>query len=1520
VAPARHTAVHPRQPRSRLVPAPIRRSPRTLQCRLGMSGDFVHLHLHTQYSLLDGANRVKDLIHKVKASGMDAVAVTDHGNMFGAYDLQTTALEAGVKPILGVEAYVAPGSRFDRESVRTFDGEGNNYHLTLLVETPDGYRNLARLVSEAFLSGFYYRPRMDWELLEKHHEGLIALSGCLNGEVARRLRAGDYAGAKKTALRYRDLFGKDRYFIEIMDHGLPEQRQILPDLLRLSQETGIPPVATNDSHYLTRDDAAAQDVLLCIGTGKTLTDAKRMKFYNSEFYVKSPEEMSDVFRPYTLEAVRNTAAIADRVTPSVIVDTGLKIPTYPVPVADRNPDEYLEELAKAGLEERLAHPAAYPAGSKPPKTRAEYDERLSWELSVILKMGLSSYFLIVWDFIKYAKDEGIPVGPGRGSAAGSLVAWSLGITDVDPLRYDLLFERFLNPDRISMPDIDVDLCERRRGEVIEYVRRKYGRENVGQIITFNSMKARAVIRDVGRVLDVPLAEVNRLCSLIPANPGRPTTLAEARRDVKELAEALRDNETYRRLFDLGERLEGVSRHAGVHAAGVLIAPKPLVEYLPLYRNSNDEITTQFEMKSVDRMGLLKMDFLGLITLTILDDALGFVEKRTGVRPDLSEIPLDDPEVYRLFAEGRTDGVFQFESSGMRDLLRRVKPEVFDDLAALNALYRPGALDAGTVEVYIERRRGRKFDYPLPQLEPILKETYGILVYQEQVMLAARAVAGYSPGEADKLRKAIGKKDDALLKAEGDKFMKKAAAAGTPKKKAEELWALILPFGRYGFNKSHSVVYALLAYRTAWMKLGRRREVRQHVPGDEDPRAPAGREQVRAVLHARRRLDPVRPRRRQGCRRRRRGVGPRRAPGGRALPLAHGLLLARRPPAQQQARDRGAREVGLLRLARKDAGRPPRRARPGDRRRRRGPGGRDVRAEPPLRRPEGRAGRGPLRGQARVERGREDPLREGDARVLHHGPPPRALRGRDPDVRRRDLRDSSRKARRAGQARGPRVLDQEEPDQEGPERREDDGEGRRRGPDGLRSRHRLREPPRADPRLARPGQARPRDRNGALGDAGRGERRGFRTRKRERVDPDRGHRAGDPAARGDEGAGRAARRGRPFELRHVRREVPRRDSQKVPRFDAGLSRDAPRRPIRGAAQTLVGILGPSDAGLHGVDGDPPRPGLRPLRLRAAAMTSLAAGRGPGAEELRLFLARIGEAADRREMAIWLVGGALRDLLLGRETKDVDLAVEAGPAVALELARRLSALPGWSLEARHERFGTATLAAPGGIRVDLAATRREEYPAPGALPVITGTATIEDDLGRRDFTIHAMARRIGRHGLVGTTLDPFGGKADLAAKTLRLLHPKSLADDPTRAYRAVKYAVRLGFAWEKEFEKALKAARSAGAFQALSGDRMRRGIEEVLSEGKWEEATGLASGLQLFGDVLSGWAGPSSPSRKSSSADSVAAASVDARVPVDSRPKPEEIWRRLLEPLPPPERAAAAARLNFSRALRRAAGVA
>jgi len=783
-----------------------------------MSSDFVHLHLHTQYSLLDGANRTKDLIRHVLKNGMSAVAVTDHGNMFGAFEIQSEAVEHGLKPILGVEAYIAPGSLSDREAVKTVDGEGNNYHLTLLAETPEGYRNLSYLVSEAFLRGFYYKPRMDWALLEKHHEGLVALSGCVKSEVSQRLLVGDWAGAKETALKYQSLFGKDRYFIELMDHGLPVQRQLLPDLLRLSQETGIPVVATNDAHYLQRGDAEAQDVLLCIGMGKTVQDTRRMKFYNSEFYVKNPGEMREAFRSWSLEAVKNTVAIADRVAPQVIVDTSLKLPTFPLPEEAGGPDEYLEKLAGEGLEARLAPIAQFLDAGRTKHPRKDYHERLAWELSVIKKMGLSAYFLIVWDFIKYAKDSGIPVGPGRGSAAGSLVAWTLGITDVDPLRYDLLFERFLNPDRISMPDIDVDLCERRRGEVIEYVRRKYGKENVGQIITFNSMKARAVIRDVGRALDVPLAEVNKLCSMIPANPGKPTTLAEARHGVKELADTLAGNESYRRLFDLAERLEGVSRHAGVHAAGVLIAPRPLVEYLPLYKNNNDEITTQFEMKSVDRMGLLKMDFLGLITLTILDDAAKSVQARTGRVVDLATIPLNDPDVFRLFSEGRTDGIFQFESSGMRDLLRRVQPSVFSDLAALNALYRPGALDAGTVEVYIERRRGKKFEYPLPQLEELLKETHGVLVYQEQVMLAARAVAGYTPGEADKLRKAIGKKDEALLKEQGEKFVKKSVANGVPKKKAEELWELILPFGRYGFNKSHSVVYALLAYRTAWMKV------------------------------------------------------------------------------------------------------------------------------------------------------------------------------------------------------------------------------------------------------------------------------------------------------------------------------------------------------------------------------------------------------------------------------------------------------------------------------------------------------------------------------------------------------------------------------------------------------------------------------------------------------------------------------------------------------------------------------
>ncbi len=783
-----------------------------------MSSDFVHLHLHTQYSLLDGANRTKELIEHVQKIGMSAVAVTDHGNMFGAFDVQMEAVKKGIKPILGVEAYISPGSRRDRETVKTVDGEGNSYHLTLLAESPEGYRNLSYLVSEAFLSGFYYKPRMDWELLEKHHAGLIALSGCVKSEVSQRLLAGDFAGAKETALRYEALFGKDHYYIELMDHGLPIQRQLMPELLRLSRETGIPVVATNDAHYLRRVDSEAQDVLLCIGMGKTVNDSRRMKFYNSEFYVKDPGEMQDAFREWSLEAVRNSVAVADRVAPKVIIDTSYKIPTFPLPEEARGPDEYLEELARAGLERRLAPIAELLAAGRTKHPRKDYDDRLEWELGVIRRLGFSGYFLIVWDFIKYAKDNGIPVGPGRGSAAGSLVAWTLGITDVDPLRYDLLFERFLNPDRVSMPDIDVDLCERRRGEVIEYVRHKYGKENVGQIITFNSMKARAVIRDVGRALDVPLADVNKLCSMIPANPGKPTTLSEARKSVKELSDTLAGNEGYRRLFDLAERLEGVSRHAGVHAAGVLIAPRPLVEYLPLYKNNNDEITTQFEMKSVEKMGLLKMDFLGLITLTILDDAVKSVVRRTGRSLDLGEIPLNDPEVFRLFSEGRTDGIFQFESSGMRDLLRRVQPSVFSDLAALNALYRPGALDAGTVEVYIERRRGKKFEYPLPQLEPILKDTYGVLVYQEQVMLAARAVAKYTPGEADLLRKAIGKKDEAALQAEGEKFIRKAVAEGVPKKKADELWGLILPFGRYGFNKSHSVVYALLAYRTAWMKV------------------------------------------------------------------------------------------------------------------------------------------------------------------------------------------------------------------------------------------------------------------------------------------------------------------------------------------------------------------------------------------------------------------------------------------------------------------------------------------------------------------------------------------------------------------------------------------------------------------------------------------------------------------------------------------------------------------------------
>jgi DNA polymerase-3 subunit alpha len=780
-----------------------------------MASDFVHLHLHSQYSLLDGANRISDLCSAVANAGQGAVAVTDHGNMFGAFAFYQEALHQGVKPILGVEAYIAPGDRRDRETrADSASGEGFTYHLTLLARNDAGYRNLVHLVSEAYLTGFYHRPRMDKDLLREHSEGLIALSGCLKGEVAGALSRGNFGAARSAIEELQSIFGKDNVYVELMDHGLPDQVRILPELLRLSSETGAPPVATNDSHYLTRDDAFAHEVLLCIGMGKTLEDERRMRFYNDEFYVKDADEMKSRFARWSREAVSNSAAVAARC--AVTLQSGrLLLPRF-VPPGGEPVDEWFRRLARAGLEERLADARPHFESGAIKRSPEEYSRRLEYEMEIIEKMKFPSYFLIVADFIRHARERGIAVGPGRGSAAGSMVSWSLRITEVDPLRYDLLFERFLNPERISMPDIDIDFCQARRGEVIDYVTQKYGRENVAQIVTFSQLRPKAAVRDVTRVLGLPVSLADRISKAIPGGPD--VTFESAMRDSNDLRALLKSDESARKIVQIASRLEGLSRHAGMHAAGVVIAPRPITEFLPLYRTAEDQITTQFDMGAVEKMGLLKIDFLGLITLDILDDAVGSIERSEGVRVDLEHLPLNDEKTYELFREGRTGCVFQFDSSGMRDLLRRAKPRVFSDLAALNALYRPGALDAGTVEDYVRRRSGSaRVSYPLPELQEILEDTLGILVYQEQVMLIAQKVAGYTLAEADLLRKAIGKKKKEVMQAEAEKFIRRAVEARCPERKAQELWSLIEPFARYGFNKSHAVAYALLAYRTAYLK-------------------------------------------------------------------------------------------------------------------------------------------------------------------------------------------------------------------------------------------------------------------------------------------------------------------------------------------------------------------------------------------------------------------------------------------------------------------------------------------------------------------------------------------------------------------------------------------------------------------------------------------------------------------------------------------------------------------------------
>jgi len=774
---------------------------------------FVHLHLHTEYSLLDGASRPEALAKRVAKQEMPACAITDHGNMFGAVEFYNAMKKEGVKPIIGCEMYVAYGSRFDKAGVE--DGQadaGANNHLIVLAQNDMGYKNLVKLVSAGYTEGFYYKPRIDKELLKEHSEGLIVLSSCLKGEVSQALAAGNWQKAKAAALQYREILGPDNFFLEIQDHGIPDQVKILADMQKLGDEVGLQLVGTNDSHYLDQSDAFAHEVLLCIGTGKTLGDDNRMKFYSDDFYVKGPDEMRNVFKAYP-QAAENTLRIADRINLSLEVK-GHHLPKFPVPEGSSLADHFAQ-VARKGLEKRLNSMAHLFAAKLKKHEVKEYWERLEREIEIIRNMQFPGYFLVVWDFIKYAKDHGIPVGPGRGSAAGSLVAYALEITNVDPLDYDLLFERFLNPERISMPDIDLDFCMNRRGEVIDYVRKKYGEENVAQIITFGTMAAKSVVRDVGRVLGHQYGFVDKISKMIPGGPG--VTLTDAKKDGP-LAEAIKNDEEVKKIVEIGEKLEGLSRHAGMHAAGVVITPEPVTSYVPLYRTNRDEIVTQFDMRVVEKMGLVKMDFLGLRTLTVIDDAVKSAKMVDGVDIDIDAIPFDDPEVFRLFQEGRTKGVFQFESGGMVDLLRKARPTQFEDLAALNALYRPGALDAGMVDEYVKRKNGKAVKYLVPAMKEVLEETYGVIVYQEQVMQIAQKVAAYSLGQADLLRKAMGKKDAAVMAAERGKFVDGATANGYDKKKANEIFDYIEPFARYGFNKSHSVAYALVAYQTAWLKV------------------------------------------------------------------------------------------------------------------------------------------------------------------------------------------------------------------------------------------------------------------------------------------------------------------------------------------------------------------------------------------------------------------------------------------------------------------------------------------------------------------------------------------------------------------------------------------------------------------------------------------------------------------------------------------------------------------------------
>jgi DNA polymerase-3 subunit alpha len=768
---------------------------------------FVHLHCHTEYSLLDGANKVDKLFQRIKMLKQPAVAMTDHGNMFGAVEFYREAVSHGIKPIIGCEIYVAPTSRFEKKGVDRGPKEYNN-HLILLAMNKEGYRNLCKLVSLGFMEGFYYKPRIDKELLKELNGGLIALSACLQGEVSQALSSGNIEKAKTAAESYLSMFG-DRYYIEVQDNKLAEQEKVNRLLVELAKDLSIPVVATNDCHYGERDDFHAHDVLLCVQTGKTVTDDNRLKLETDELYLKSAEEMIGGF-DYCPGAVERTLEIAGRC--HVEMEFGkYHFPTY-TPPKDISLDDYLDELAHTGLDERLA-------GIDEPELRASYLERLEYELGVIKRMQFPGYFLIVADFINYAKQHGIPVGPGRGSSAGSLVAYALKITDLDPIRHVLLFERFLNPERRSMPDIDVDFCIRGRAQVIQYVKDKYGADRVAQIATFGTLKAKAAIKDVGRALGFTFAETDMIAKLIPApKQGFDHPLTESMKMEPRLPELMKSDPRVKTLIEHALRLEGLVRHASTHAAGVVLSNLPLVDHLPLFVDKEGGIVTQFDMSCVEKIGLVKFDFLGLKTLTLIHDCLKLIEATQGVKIDLERLPLGDKKTYRLLCNGNTTGVFQLESTGIREMTVKIRPNCFEDLVAILALYRPGPLDSGMAEEYIKRKHGKeKFKYLHPHLEPVLKDTYGVIVYQEQVMQIAQILGGYTMGDADILRRAMGKKDPEEMAAQRERFVEGARKKGIDDKTATEIFDQMETFARYGFNKSHSAAYALVSYQTAYLK-------------------------------------------------------------------------------------------------------------------------------------------------------------------------------------------------------------------------------------------------------------------------------------------------------------------------------------------------------------------------------------------------------------------------------------------------------------------------------------------------------------------------------------------------------------------------------------------------------------------------------------------------------------------------------------------------------------------------------